>query len=630
MVRFRFLVLFLWALVCVIDWCTPAHAGVSNGQPVSAAVTNAAFVDKNTVTTFTIALTDIQGGIELKAVQDSTSTGSNQNVTLSGPITVFTNGSLASIQNLTFTNRSDATMAWIRNKTGGTLTLVNLSGGTAALQIDTGIGANLALKDGATVPLYYNTVASKWQVTTMLGSDINASNITNGTLAIGNGGTGQTGQTAAFDALSPLTTGGDLLTYGSGHNIRLGTSPGDLGKILKSGGGVVGNSWSSTVPQLGFDGASSGSVTVKAQAAAGTWEFDLPITAGTAGMVLTSQGGAGTAMTWSSALTNPMTTTGDIIYSADNSGTPARLAIGSSGNILKVSGGIPAWGSPASAFTAPTNTSLLSTGTQTGSVFTISTSSTVAAGDQYTNNGHTYTVVPGGALSAQSGQVLWMTGTGATSGTTLTRSVGAGTATITFSTTTPFATYTPPVGVLYLYVTVSGGGGGGGASTSPSGGSAGGTTWFGPNMVSCTGGALGSNQGALGIANAGSCTLTSVSGLNLTGGQGGSTSSGALVGVVGGANPLGGGGAQGATSSGNGGNGAPNTGAGGGGSGANGATNTGGGGGASGGYAKVMVSGVNLLSSFPYIIGGGGNGQTGTRTGGNGANGIVYVEEFYQ
>lgn len=36
----------------------------------------------------------------------------------------------------------------------------------------------------------------------------------------------------------------------------------------------------------------------------------------------------------SSALTNPMTTTGDIIYSSDNSGTPARRAVGASGTVL--------------------------------------------------------------------------------------------------------------------------------------------------------------------------------------------------------------------------------------------------------------------------------------------------------
>jgi hypothetical protein len=41
------------------------------------------------------------------------------------------------------------------------------------------------------------------------------------------------------------------------------------------------------------------------------------------------------------------TTTGDIIY-ASGANTPARLAIGTSADVLTVSGGIPAWAAPAS------------------------------------------------------------------------------------------------------------------------------------------------------------------------------------------------------------------------------------------------------------------------------------------
>lgn len=47
-----------------------------------------------------------------------------------------------------------------------------------------------------------------------------ASNVT-GTVAIANGGTGQTTQTAAFDALSPATTKGDLIVDNGTNNIRL-------------------------------------------------------------------------------------------------------------------------------------------------------------------------------------------------------------------------------------------------------------------------------------------------------------------------------------------------------------------------------------------------------------------------
>lgn len=45
-------------------------------------------------------------------------------------------------------------------------------------------------------------------------------------------------------------------------------------------------------------------------------------------------------------MTNPMTTTGDTIYSSSGS-TPARLGIGSTGQVLTVASGIPSWASPA-------------------------------------------------------------------------------------------------------------------------------------------------------------------------------------------------------------------------------------------------------------------------------------------
>lgn len=55
---------------------------------------------------------------------------------------------------------------------------------------------------------------------------------------------------------------------------------------------------------------------------------------------------AGSPGTWTqigASLSNPMTTTGDVI-TATSGGTPARLAIGSAGQYLVVSGGTPVWG----------------------------------------------------------------------------------------------------------------------------------------------------------------------------------------------------------------------------------------------------------------------------------------------
>ena len=45
-------------------------------------------------------------------------------------------------------------------------------------------------------------------------------------------------------------------------------------------------------------------------------------------------------------MTNPMTTTGDTIYSSPGS-TPVRLGIGTTGQVLTVAGGVPSWATPA-------------------------------------------------------------------------------------------------------------------------------------------------------------------------------------------------------------------------------------------------------------------------------------------
>jgi hypothetical protein len=84
----------------------------------------------------------------------------------------------------------------------------------------------------------------------------------------------------------------------------------------------------------------------------------LPI--GTAGQVLKVNSG-GTAPEWAtdaSGMTNPMTTTGDTIYSSSGS-TPARLGIGTTGQVLTVAGGVPTW---ATAAGGGANWSLLNSG----------------------------------------------------------------------------------------------------------------------------------------------------------------------------------------------------------------------------------------------------------------------------
>ncbi len=75
-----------------------------------------------------------------------------------------------------------------------------------ALLADIALG-NVLLSGGVGAAPFYGKVGLTTHVT--------------GTLPIANGGTGQVTKTAAFDALSPLTTKGDLITHDGTNNIRV-------------------------------------------------------------------------------------------------------------------------------------------------------------------------------------------------------------------------------------------------------------------------------------------------------------------------------------------------------------------------------------------------------------------------
>jgi len=70
---------------------------------------------------------------------------------------------------------------------------------------------------------------------------------------------------------------------------------------------------------------------------------------GSNGQVLKANSATATGLEWaadSTGMTNPLTTTGDTIYSSSGS-TPARLGIGTTGQVLTVASGIPSWATPA-------------------------------------------------------------------------------------------------------------------------------------------------------------------------------------------------------------------------------------------------------------------------------------------
>jgi hypothetical protein len=76
----------------------------------------------------------------------------------------------------------------------------------------------------------------------------------------------------------------------------------------------------------------------------------------------------GTAIDTSTKNLNPSTTLGDIEYRSSTSNTNTRLGIGTTGQVLTVSGGVPAWATPSGAATLLSTTSLSGTSTTVSSI----------------------------------------------------------------------------------------------------------------------------------------------------------------------------------------------------------------------------------------------------------------------
>lgn len=81
-----------------------------------------------------------------------------------------------------------------------------------------------------------------------------------------------------------------------------------------------------------------------------------------------------------------LTTTGDTFY-ASSGGTPARLGIGSTGNVLTVSGGVPAWAAPAGG------------GKVLQVVYSATSTLVTTASTTFQNTGLTATITPSSATS---------------------------------------------------------------------------------------------------------------------------------------------------------------------------------------------------------------------------------------
>ncbi len=243
-----------------------------------------------------------------------------------------------------------------------------------------------------------NTVIRFGSTGVMSCAQVALSSDVTGSLPIANGGTGQTTANAAFNALSPMTTGGDLI-YGGASGVGTRLANGTVGQVLTSGGTTVAPSWTS---------AGSGTVTSVAQTVPAFLSIaGSPIT-GSGTLAITLSGTAlpiangGTASTTAAAAFNalsPMTTGGDLIYGGA-SGVGTRLANGSAGQVLTSNG----------TTTAPTWNTVTGTGTVTSVAASVPSIFSIA-GSPITTSGTLAMTYSGTALPVANG------GTGLTAGT---------------------------------------------------------------------------------------------------------------------------------------------------------------------------------------------------------------------
>ena len=203
-----------------------------------------------------------------------------------------------------------------------------------------------------------------------------------GTLGITSGGTGQTSAGAAFNALSPVTSTGDLI-IGNGTNSSTRLAIGTNGYVLTSNGTTA--TWS----------ASTGGVTSFSAGSTGL----TPSTGSTGAVTL-----AGTLNATSGGTGLATYATGDIIY-ASATNTLSKLTAGTNGYVLTLSGGIPSWAAASGGSNSYTRTSFTATSGQTS--FTVSY--TVGYVEVYLNgiflNGSDYTATNGTSVVLAVGAV---------------------------------------------------------------------------------------------------------------------------------------------------------------------------------------------------------------------------------
>jgi hypothetical protein len=286
------------------------------GKWVNAALTAGTAISvTNTAGAVSIANTGVTSLTAGTAISVSGSTGGVTVTNTAPDQTVAITGAGGAVVTGTYPNFTVTTPSGTVTSVTGTSPVVSSGGATPAISLAANYGdtqnpyasktANnfLAAPNGSTGAPTFRAIVAADIPTLNQNTTGTASNVT-GTVAIANGGTGETTRQAAIDALAGAVTSGQYLR-GNGTDV------------------VMSAIQAADVPTLNQN------------------------TTGTAsnvtGTVAIANGGTGqTTATAAFNALNPMTTTGDIIYEASAT-TAARLPIGSTGQVLTVASGLPAW-----------------------------------------------------------------------------------------------------------------------------------------------------------------------------------------------------------------------------------------------------------------------------------------------
>lgn len=215
---------------------------------------------------------------------------------------------------------------------------------TGTVNLASGVTGILPIANGGTG----NTSGTATINANSTGDVTSIGNVTtyNGTVPLNKGGTGQTTKAAAFDALSPMTTGGDLIYGGaSGTGTRLAN--GAAGSYLQSNGTTLAPSWvtpsagnlTGVVTSVGL--ATSFGTFTSAQLATGASDET-----GTGALVfgttptfttnLTAPlliGGTGTGSTLSFKSTSGVGATDALIFQVGNNGATEAMRVMTNGRI---------------------------------------------------------------------------------------------------------------------------------------------------------------------------------------------------------------------------------------------------------------------------------------------------------